>query len=135
MLTLTASDVLAIHETLAADFAAAADPISPAGIKSHDLLESAVSRQFTGYDSRLKYNTPTSNAASLTFGICCNHPFHNGNKRTALVSLLCHLDRNDLAIDHTTTHDDLYAFMLKVASHGFSEKSAKPAGSRTTAGA
>lgn len=120
--TLSATDVLSIHGTLAADFAAALDPISPAGVKSMDLLESAISRQFTGYEGRLKYDVPISNAASLTYGICCNHPFFNGNKRTALVSMLCHLDRNDLTFDESVTHDDLYAFMLKLASHGFADK-------------
>lgn len=124
-LTLSTTDVLAVHETLAADFAAADDPISPAGIKSHALLESAVSRQFTGYGDRLKYDTPASNAATLTYGVCCNHPFHNGNKRTALVSMLCHLDRNDLTFEEKTSHDDLYTFMLKVASHAFSEAGKK----------
>lgn len=121
MQMLTASDVLSIHEVLAADFAAAADPISPSGLKSPNLLESAVSRQFTGYDGRLKYDTAPANAASLTYGVCCNHPFHNGNKRTALVSMLCHLDRNDLTFDQDVTHAELYDFMLKVASHGFSD--------------
>ena len=28
------------------------------------------------------------------FGICCDHPFHNGNTRTALVTMLVHLDNN-----------------------------------------
>jgi death-on-curing protein len=125
MLMLTAADVLAIHETLAVDFAAAADPISPSGIKFPHLLESAVSRQFTGIGDRLKYDSPTSNAASLTYGVCCNHAFHNGNKRTALVSMLCHLDRNDLTFEQAVTHDDLYGFMLKVASHGFTDKAQK----------
>jgi death-on-curing protein len=122
MLTLTASDVLAIHEVLAADFAAALDPISPAGVRSQNLLESAVARQFTGYAGRMKYDNAVSNAASLTYGVCCNHAFHNGNKRTALVTMLCHLDRNDLTFSENVSHDDLYSFMLKVASHGFSEK-------------
>ena len=120
--TLSAADVVAIHDVLAADFAAADDPISPAGVKSPHLLESAVSRQLTGFEGRLKYGTPSSNAASLTYGICCNHPFHNGNKRTALVSMLCHLDRNDLTFQHDVTHDQLYAFMIKVAAHGFANK-------------
>ena len=80
--TLSSHDVLSIHEVLTADFAAAADPISPSGVKSMELLESAVGRQHAGFHDRLKYDTPVSNAAALTYGICLNHPFHNGNKRT-----------------------------------------------------
>jgi death on curing protein len=120
--TLSSGEVLSIHDVLAANFAAAADPISPPGIKSAHLLESAVTRQFTGYDGRLKYDTPVLNAASLTYGICSNHPFHNGNKRTSLVVLLCHLDKNDMTIAEKVSHDELYDFMLKVARHSFAEK-------------
>lgn len=123
--TLSAADVLSIHEVLAADFAAAADPISPPGIKSEHLLQSAVSRQLTGYDGKMKYETAVMNAAALTYGICSNHPFHNGNKRTSLVSLLCHLDKNDLTFSEKTSHDELYDFMLKVANHGFAERGRK----------
>lgn len=120
--TLSAEDVVAIHEVLVADFAADADPISPNGVKSEDLLRSAVSRQFTGYQDRLKYDTALYNAASLTYGICLNHPFHNGNKRTALVSLLCHLDKNDISMTENVTQDELYSLMIKIASHGFARE-------------
>jgi death-on-curing protein len=123
--TLTSDEVLAIHHVLAADFAADDDPISPAGIKSIALLDSAISRQFTGFGSTLKYDTPIKNAASLTYGICSNHPFHNGNKRTSLVALLCHLDKNDLTFEDSLSHVELYDFMLKVASHGFADRAGK----------
>lgn len=63
------------------------------------------------------------NAAALTYGICCSHPFHNGNKRTSLVAMLCHLDKNDLTFEEKVSHDDLYDFMLKVARHGFAPRS------------
>jgi death-on-curing protein len=116
---LTAPEVLAIHEVLAADFAAASDPISPPGVKSTHLLESAVSRQQAGYVDKLKYDSAVLNAAALTYGICSNHPFHNGNKRTSLVAMLCHLDKNDLTFEESISHDELYEFMLKVARHGF----------------
>lgn len=119
--TLTTEEVLAIHDVLTEDFAAAADPISPPGVRSRNLLESAVSRQHTGSGSVMKYDTPCLNAAALTYGICLNHPFFNGNKRTSLVAMLCHLDRNDLVFADNLTHDDLYDFMIKVADHGFAK--------------
>jgi death-on-curing protein len=123
--TLNAAEVLAIHDVLTADFAAELDPISPPGVKSISLLESAISRQFTGYLGRLKYEHPVLNAASLTYGICCNHPFHNGNKRTSLVAMLCHLDKNDYTIKESISHEELYDFMLKIARHGFVERTAQ----------
>ena len=99
--TLTTEDVLLIHEALAADFAAADDPIAPAGVRDMGLLESAIGRQFAGSVTSLKYPAPIENAATVMYGICSNHPFHNGNKRTALVSLLSHLDKNGLTLMDT----------------------------------
>jgi death-on-curing protein len=117
VLTLSTPEVLSIYDSLVLDFALSGDPMSPPGIKSMDLLESAVSRQHTGFDGRLKYETAQSNAATLCFGICCNHAFHNGNKRTALVAMLCHLDKNDRTFEEGVTQDELYQAMVRVADH------------------
>lgn len=114
--TLSIEEVLLIHEVLVADFAASPDPIFPPGIRSMDLLHSAVGRQTTGLGDVLKYPNPIQNAATLLYGLCNDHPFHNGNKRTALVAMLVHLDKNKLTLFHTS-QSDLYDLMLKVASH------------------
>lgn len=116
---ITYDDVLSIHEQLAGDMAGSEDAISPAGVKNDILLHSAIGRQQAGFDGALKYQTIESNAATLCYGICCNHPFHNGNKRTALVSMLCHLDKNDRTFDAGVTQDELYNLMKKIADHGF----------------
>jgi len=114
--TLSCEDVVAIHEALVADFAGSGDPISPPGVRSVDLLESAVWRQHTSLAGRLKYADTVSNAATLLYGICCDHPFHNGNKRTALVAMLVHLDDNRLAL-YDTSQRELYAMIIAVADH------------------
>jgi death-on-curing protein len=115
-------DVLNIHEKLVEDALNSDDPISPPGIKSEHLLESAISRQTVGFGGKLKYDDPLSNAASLCYGICCNHPLHNGNKRTALVSLMCHLDKNGFTFSDRADQDSLYSFMVKVAGHKIAPK-------------
>src|SRR5579863_10343234 len=92
--TITSDEVLFIHNRLVEDFAASNDPISPPGIRSIALLESAVGRQHVAIGDILKYPTIHENAASLLYGLTCDHPFHNGNKRTALVSTLVHFDKN-----------------------------------------
>lgn len=115
--TLTNEEVINIHISLTHEALDSEDPISPPGIKSMEMLESAVARQEVGYGGRYKYDTPISNAATLCYGVCCNHSFHNGNKRAALVSLLCHLDKNDLTFKSNVDQDILYSFMLKIASH------------------
>jgi death-on-curing protein len=125
--TLAYEDVLNIHEVLVRDFSETPDPIQPPGIRgTGDLLQSAVARQHVGLGGQLKHPDPLSNAATLCYGICCNHPFHNGNKRTALVALLCHLDRNGFTLQDGVTRDELYFFMVKIAAHRFAPKKSRP---------
>ncbi len=114
--TVTAEDVLYVHDVLVSEFSATNDPISPPGVRSMDLLQSAVGRQHTSIGRVFKYPDPIDNASTLLYGICNDHPFHNGNKRTALVSMLVHLDKNKLAL-FDATQSELYALMLRVASH------------------
>jgi len=114
---ITKEEIIEIHNRLVVDAAESDDPISPPGIKNEGLLESALGRQAAGFGGFLKYDDPISNAASLCYGICCNHPLHNGNKRTALVAMLCHLDKNGFTFNDRTNQDNLYSFMLSVAGH------------------
>jgi death-on-curing family protein len=120
--TLSHDEIVYIHNRLTIDAESSDDPISPPGIKNMGLLESAVARQYAGYDGHLKYSDPISNAATLCYGICSNHALHNGNKRTALVSLICHLDKNGITFTEKATQNVLYSFMLDVANHGFVKK-------------
>lgn len=113
---LSEDDVLRIHNALVEEFATTNNPIDPPGVKSESLLGSAVSRQHSGLDGILKYPDPLHNAATLAFGLCCDHPFHNGNKRTALVSLLVHLDKNHLSLAGVPDAD-LFNLMLSIAKH------------------
>lgn len=119
---LSSEDVIRIHERLTLEAFDSDDPISPPGVKNEGMLESAISRQYSGFKDVLKYPDSISNAATLCYGICNNHPLHNGNKRTALVAMLCHLDKNGLTFTAAVTQDELYTFMLKVAKHTFSGK-------------
>lgn len=114
---ITIEEVVNIHIKLVEDAKYTEDPISPPGIKDQNLLESAVARQSTGFDGQLKYDTPFKSAATLCYGICCNHPLYNGNKRTALVSLICHLEKNGYTFKSKITERELYSFMLDVANH------------------
>jgi death-on-curing protein len=114
--TLSVEDVLSVYTILVQDFTATSDPMAPAGVRDPGLLESAVYRQFTGFEGRLKYEHPLRSAASLAYGLCCDHPFYNGNKRTALVSMLVHLDRNGLALPGVN-QTELYDVMIAIADH------------------
>jgi death-on-curing protein len=117
-------DVLLIHERLCVDFAETSDPIDPPGLRSESLLDSAVNRQHSGFDDLLKYHDPVLNAATLLYGVCNDHPFFNGNKRTALVSALAHFDRNHLVLG-ATKQSDLFRLMISVADHSIVQNEVK----------
>lgn len=117
MKTLSVDDVLYIHRRVCEDFADGADPVGFGGTRDGgQLLDSAVYRQHIGFDGRLKYDGTYENAATLAFGLCCNHPFNNGNKRTALVAMLAHLQENNHSV-FGINQDDLYAMIKDVATH------------------
>lgn len=112
---LSVDEVCQVHEALVHDFLTAGDPISPAGVRDQNLLQSAVSRPGTSIGEVLKYSTVEAHGAALLHSLVHNHPFYNGNKRTALVSLLVFLDRNSLLL--TCTKKDLFSLVLRVARH------------------
>ena len=80
------------------------------------LLESAVGRQMVSFGGTLKYADPVRNASTLAYGVCCDHPFHNGKKRAALVAMLVHLDRNRMSL-FEVNQSQLYSMILDVANH------------------
>ena len=55
-------------------------------------------------------------AAALMHSLIHDHPFHNGNKRTALVSVLVFFDKNGWTL--VADEDDLYDYFLQVGAHG-----------------
>ena len=91
---LSEDEVCTIHFELVKDFSSSPDPIVPPGVQSESLLGSAVFRPQTALGGTLKYPTIETSAAALLHSIIHDHPFHNGNKRTALVSTLVFLDEN-----------------------------------------
>lgn len=112
---LSPADIKTIHFELVKDFSRSNDPIDPPGVKSTPLLESAAGRPKTSLGKIDKYPTVHMAGAALTHSIVHNHPFHNGNKRTALVSLLVFLDKNRFLLN--TTQDEMYDLLLQIASH------------------
>ncbi|MBF0624826.1 MAG: type II toxin-antitoxin system death-on-curing family toxin [Magnetococcales bacterium] len=109
-------DIQAIHGFLVDFFQKSADPIAPSGVKNQGLLESAVSRPFHSVDGQDAYPTEFDKAAALFHSIIHNHPFHNGNKRTALLSVCVFLDRCGQWLDQCDD-DGMYNFTTAVAAH------------------
>jgi death-on-curing family protein len=115
MVFITADEVEQIHWTLVNDFQRSKDPIDPPGLKSKDLLESAVYRTRTSLGLESKYPTVPMAAAALLHAIISNHAFHNGNKRTALVATLVFLHFNGMLLE--ANEDELFDYLLRVAAH------------------
>lgn len=54
-----------------------------AGVRDFALLHSAIERPNATFDGKSLYPTVWSKAAALMQSLCMNHPFTDGNKRTA----------------------------------------------------
>lgn len=90
------SDILRAYFILADYFT---DPTADAksesmliGIRDMNLLISALGRQNASFGGFTKYTQPLDVCATLFFGLVKNHAFSDGNKRTALLTLLYQLD-------------------------------------------
>jgi death on curing protein len=70
------------------------------GIRDQNLLLSAIAQPSSAFEGKYLHETMHDKAAAYLFYICQNHPFIDGNKRTALVSALIFLAMNDLPIDY-----------------------------------
>ncbi len=83
---LTVQQILAIHDRLISDHGGLA------GVRNTGLLESALMRPRNtfAYGSSSLFDL----AAAYAHGIAKNHPFHDGNKRAALMSAYTFLGRN-----------------------------------------
>ena len=113
--TLAVPELERIHALLVEDFRSDDDPIEPPGVRSMDLLASAAFRPETAHGNDYKYSTAEMAAAALVHSMVHDHPFYNGNKRTALVALLVQLDQSNLVL--TCSEYDLFRFILRVAQH------------------
>jgi death on curing protein len=83
-----------IHDDLIAAVWADAGAISAKGCRDLHLLESAVSRPFQTVFGQDAYPTMLEKAVALFHSLVSNHPFHDGNKRTAVSTLYVFLLAN-----------------------------------------
>jgi death-on-curing family protein len=118
--------ILAIHNALVEMFATGTNPIVPSGpVDGGMLLGSACSRPSAGYGKSEKYPTLDLKCAALFHSLIKNHPFHNGNKRTALVTLITTLYDNDRVIIPEVQDDDVYNFVIAIATDTFPKSSVR----------
>jgi len=109
---LTTAIVTAIHDEAIYEFGGLA------GVRDIGLLESALDRP----RNRLAYEPSTTLfelAASLCVGLTKNHPFTDGNKRTALLATRAFLFLNEYALE--PGEEDEVLTMVAVADGSLSE--------------
>ena len=81
------------------------------GVRDHGLLESALYRPQTGY-----YADLLEEAAALWESLAQNHPFIDGNKRTAFAATYTFLAINGAQL--TANAEDAYAFVSGLYEEG-----------------
>jgi len=102
--------VQAVHaEVLAAHGGAA-------GLRDLALLESAVAAPQATMTGEALFTDPVEIAAAYLFYLCRNHPFVDGNKRTALATCLVFCGENDLQPIEKLDADAWEALTLDVAA-------------------
>lgn len=102
-------DVLNIHDILIDQFGGSK------GVRDKGSLESAIHRPFATFDNQDLYQSPSEKAAAILESILINHPFIDGNKRTAYVLMKLILLDNDINI--LSSQDEKYKMVI-AASKG-----------------
>ena len=106
----TASAVKAIHAEVIAAHGGSR------GLRDEALLESAVAAPQATMMGEPLFTDPLELAAAYLFYLCRNHPFMDGNKRTALATCLVFLSENGLLPDEELDADAWEQLTLDVAA-------------------
>lgn len=105
---LTVEDIYELHRDLEDAF------VLSSGVRDKNLLASAVNTPFQTFMGSDLYPFLYDKAAQLCYGIANNHPFTDGNKRTALHSMYVYLIIN--GYDITATQQDVENLIIDVAA-------------------
>ena len=84
------------------------------GLRDKDLLLAAISRPFQTFDQVELYTTPMEKAAAIFESLIINHPFIDGNKRTAYASLRLML--NIYRFDIVAFDDEKYQMTISASA-------------------
>lgn len=104
----TIQDIYELHNQLEETF------ILSSGVRDENLLASAVNTPFQTFMGNDLYPSIYDKAAQLCYGIVKNHPFTDGNKRTALHSMYVYLIIN--GFDITASQQEVENLIINVAA-------------------
>lgn len=83
------------------------------GVRDLGALQAAAARPRATFEGDALYPDLFAKAAALMESIIKNHPFVDGNKRTAITAAGVFLQRNGSHLE--ATHDELYRFTMAMA--------------------
>lgn len=89
------------------------EPIPDFGTRFPNVLESCMKVPFQTFSAKPLYQGLIGKAAILFYLLIKNHPFENGNKRIAVMTLLVFLTKNRKWL--TVPNDAFYKIAVKVA--------------------
>lgn len=84
------------------------------GVRDEGLLASAVSAPQASFGGSSPFTDLTEVAGAYLFYLCRNHPFNDGNKRTAMASAIVFLRLNE--VEPAPDSDDWERLVLDVAA-------------------
>ena len=88
------------------------EPIPDFGSRFPNALESCLAVPFQKFNKKPLYRKLTGKAAMLFYLMIKNHPFENGNKRIAVMTLIVFLAKNNKWL--TVGRDNLYKIAVYV---------------------
>jgi len=109
---LTPQQVLAIHDQAVKRFGGSY------GVRDLGLVESAVGRPQATFDAVELYGSVFEKTAALLQSLLKNHPFVDGNKRTALSSAAIFLQMNGYVL--VNSHEEEVEFAVSVDNQNLS---------------
>jgi death-on-curing protein len=84
------------------------------GVRDEGSLLAAIARPFQTFDQQELYPNPVEKAAAIFESLIINHPFIDGNKRTAYLMLRYVLTNNSL--DVMAFEDEKYKMVIAASS-------------------
>jgi death-on-curing protein len=93
------------------------EPVNPGELINTDSLSSAAARPFTMAGGTEQFCTVHEKAAALFHSLIANHPFTNGNKRTAVLSAEMFYCANAHLLIFVDPEDTFVKLAVKTASY------------------
>ncbi len=110
---LTIEEILWLHDDQIASFG------GTTGVRDLGLLDSALSQPKASFGGELLHPTIAEQAAAYLYHLAMNHPFVDGNKRTALASMEAFILANGYRLE--LTNNEVYELVLNVVE-GYTSK-------------